>query len=754
VDGRAYVNALVERRIAPLQLIHEAFTTDSELVTLSGRLVALGIAADQLIAALSSVMGLPVAPAERLSHPDISGIEPGLVAELRNVGAVPFGRDEQGVVDVAVISPEGHDALKGMNLPPHRIHVALEQDAIGAFRAVQKALTAPPTADLTGSHARFGRDVSVDTLSGGIQGKLDSLSLLEVSKLLQKARRDAEVQIALPDGATGEVFVSRGRITRARSGGLEGEPAFHDLATHSDGSFAIFYDRRAEQPNCDRAVDDLVAEAVERRQRSALAAGPRPISFETPPSAPAPAAAAPRPISLDLPGIPVPPTSSPAMAAPAAAPAPRAPRRRVIAGYEVYGELGRGAHGVVYRVRRPGSEEDLALKVIDAAGRDRKHFEMRVNRELKVQAELRHRNIVSVFEFGPFGDEFYLVTECLPRGTLADKLDEVGTLPTAIIARIVSDLIWGLDHAHERGVVHRDLKPGNLLLAEDGLSKIGDFGLAHSDLDPNKSTAGAIVGTPVYMSPEQAMGTGRDHRCDIFTIGTLLYEMVSGDNPFARMNDPLSLMAVVQVQRPMLLERSPEAHPLLHDIVELVQKADPDARPDTVAAVHSSLQPLVSASMRRYPDLMKTFVEDPARACLEARADEARLELKRARAMLSEGTAFVAPAALAVMRATRLAPDDADARELLGMIEQRWNYHMGGPELAATKEMAKKIADEPKDAELAREVARRCREEGALESARSALERVVLLLPDDKDVRTELELLAGTDRRAPFIAGL
>jgi serine/threonine-protein kinase len=375
---------------------------------------------------------------------------------------------------------------------------------------------------------------------------------------------------------------------------------------------------------------------------------------------------------------------------------------------------------------------------------------MRVNRELKLQAELRHRNIIAVLDFGPLDGDYFLVTEYARGGTLADLLDDHRTLPTMITARITSELLWGIDFAHERGVVHRDLKPGNILLGADGNVKIADFGLARSDLDPNQSTAGAIVGTPIYMAPEQAMGIGRDHRCDLFSVGTLVYEMTSGENPFQRSNDPLSLMAVVHVTRPPLLDAAPWAQPLLADLVDALHKAEPGQRPDSAAAVHTQIQRLVSASQRRYPQLLKDLVDDTAATVRKVATDEASLELERARALLGEGSALVPAAALAGMRAARLDPDNADAKEVLEVINQRWSYRMGGSEVAETKGLERRLEQSPGDVGLLRELWRRYKDEGLLERQRSVLEQIVRANPDDEKAKAALEKLAGADRLAPF----
>jgi len=764
VDGQRLVNALVQRRIAPLRLIHEAFSAESPFVTLPGRLVAMGVERTRLLEAFSQLTGLPIAPQARLSAPEPSGLRLELVQKLRDIGAVPLGRDATGQLEVAVISLEALESLSQLELPRYRALVALEQDAIAAIAMVEKGLSArtPPTESL-------GRDVSIENLSGGVQGKLAHLSLIEIAQLLDSARKDAEVQFHIQDGTDAVVCFQSGHVTWAQFGEHAGNEAFVRLAREREGRFIIFYGRTHDDSNCDGAITWLVLEAARRLDEAAASpaaspaasAGPHSLAAPMPVSVDGVPARGPRPVSFDFssgativppemrsPPIPTPPAATPPAATPLRV--PKAPRRRQIAGYDIYEELGRGAHGTVYRARRPDSEEDLALKVIVPAGRDRKHFEMRVNRELKVQAELRHRNIVASFDFGPLDGDYYLVAEYAAGGDVGDLLDNVERLPTMVTARIISELLWGIDFAHERGVVHRDLKPGNLLLTGDGELKIADFGLARSVLDPNKSTAGAIIGTPIYMSPEQAMGTGRDHRCDLFAVGTLIYEMVSGENPFQRANDPQSLMAVVHVSRPSLFTAAPWTHPQLADLVDMLHKADPEDRPRSAADAHQHINRLVMTSQRRYPNLMRDLIKDPIATTKKVSADEATLELARARALLGEGSARVPSASLAVMRANDLDPDNAEAKETYAMLQQRFGYYSGGTEVAETQTLESRLEQNPGNLEVLRELVRRFGEEGRLQRLRAALEAMVSVDPNDAAAKTRLTELVGDDRLAPF----
>jgi WD40 repeat protein len=206
----------------------------------------------------------------------------------------------------------------------------------------------------------------------------------------------------------------------------------------------------------------------------------------------------------------------------------------VIRGYEVFHELGRGGMGVVYLAREVRLNRPCALKMILAAGQAGPDAVVRFLAEAEAIARLRHQNIVQVHAAGDHDGHPYLELEYVEGGSLARALD--GTpWPPPPAARLVADLAAAMDAAHRSGVVHRDLKPGNILLTADGTPKVTDFGLAKSLGDSTGPTlSGAILGTPSYMAPEQAEGDARQvgPEADIYAMGAILYELLTGRPPF------------------------------------------------------------------------------------------------------------------------------------------------------------------------------------------------------------------------------
>jgi serine/threonine protein kinase len=201
-------------------------------------------------------------------------------------------------------------------------------------------------------------------------------------------------------------------------------------------------------------------------------------------------------------------------------------------GYEVLGELGRGGMGVVYRAVHVALNRPVALKVLRAGDFAGPEELVRFRRESEATARLQHPNVVQIFEVGEVGGRPFLALEYLGGGTLAGKLGGNPLEPRAA-AELVRTLTSAVGHAHAKGVVHRDLKLSNILLAADGTPKVADFGLAKLPRPGETTQSGAIIGTPVYMAPEQAGGSGAvGPSADIYSLGAILYELLTGRPPF------------------------------------------------------------------------------------------------------------------------------------------------------------------------------------------------------------------------------
>src|SRR3989338_4231512 len=202
--------------------------------------------------------------------------------------------------------------------------------------------------------------------------------------------------------------------------------------------------------------------------------------------------------------------------------------------YEILGELGHGAMGIVYKAKDPLIDRVVAIKTINLgiALDEKEEYEERFYQEAKAAGRLSHPNIVTIYDVGKSGDVAYIAMELLQGRELRDIMNESGLLPVDQVLDIVAQVAQGLAYAHEHDIVHRDVKPSNIMVVRDGHVKITDFGIARMASSSVRTQTGMVLGSPKYMSPEQVMGKTIDKRSDIFSLGVMLYEMLTGQAPF------------------------------------------------------------------------------------------------------------------------------------------------------------------------------------------------------------------------------
>jgi serine/threonine protein kinase len=246
--------------------------------------------------------------------------------------------------------------------------------------------------------------------------------------------------------------------------------------------------------------------------------------------------------------------------------------------YEILGELGRGGMGIVYLARDSMLGREVALKRLAGAWTDDPVALARFLREARAAAAVSSRFVVTIHAVEGEEDGPYLVLEYVRGISLQQRLNQEGALPVAEIVRVGLSIASGLAAAHERGVVHRDIKPGNILLADNGDVKITDFGLARAAGDDGLTSLEVLAGTPAYLAPEQITAQQVDHRADLFSLGSVLYAMCTGDVPFP---GPTALGIVRQVAEanpPPIQERNPAIPNWLVRLVERLHVKDPAQR--------------------------------------------------------------------------------------------------------------------------------------------------------------------------------
>ncbi len=276
-------------------------------------------------------------------------------------------------------------------------------------------------------------------------------------------------------------------------------------------------------------------------------------------------------------------------------PGPPAAKTFASGRYAVRRILGEGGQKVVYLVHDEELDRDCALSVVRSELLGPDDLE-RLRREAQAMARLgAHSNIVTVFDFGQEDGKPYIVCEYVPGGELRAELRAAGgPLPAERAVAIAMDVARALVVAHARGIIHRDVKPSNVWMNEDGSAKLGDFGLAFSIDRTRMTLPGSAMGTATYMAPEQARGEPADARTDLYALGVMLYEMVCGRPPFSG-DDPLSVIsqhASVAPVAPAL--RIAGLPPALNDLILRLLAKPPDARPASAAVVLEALRAIAA----------------------------------------------------------------------------------------------------------------------------------------------------------------
>jgi serine/threonine-protein kinase len=247
--------------------------------------------------------------------------------------------------------------------------------------------------------------------------------------------------------------------------------------------------------------------------------------------------------------------------------------------FRVIEEIGRGAMGVVYRAEDPMLGRVVAIKTITLSGtpEERAHFEARFLQEARAAGGVAHPSIVTIYDFGREGDTAFMAMEVLEGRELRDLIRD-GGIPPSEAVEIAARVAEALAFAHARGVVHRDVKPGNIMVLADGRVKIMDFGIARLD-EPGVTTAtGLLLGSPRYMAPEQVAGRAFDHRADVFSLGVVLYEMLTGTAPFGGEDIPQLMFQVMNAAVPPPSRANPSLPSVLDYIVARALKKNPDER--------------------------------------------------------------------------------------------------------------------------------------------------------------------------------
>jgi serine/threonine protein kinase len=282
----------------------------------------------------------------------------------------------------------------------------------------------------------------------------------------------------------------------------------------------------------------------------------------------------------------------------------------VLGRYQVEDVLGGGGMALVYRARDEELDRPVAIKLLaDNLAAD-EAFRKRFLREARLAAQLAHPNVVQVYDSGEADGRPYIVMEYVEGETLAELLSRRGRVPPAEAVELALQVCSGLEHAHRAGLIHRDIKPQNLLIRGDGTVKIVDFGIARSARGTRLTETGSVLGTAAYLAPEQAAGEEVTPAADVYAVGVVLYELLAGRTPHTAESLTQFLVSGHDQSIPELRELAPEVPEALEDVVMRCLARIPEYRPPSAGALAASL----SATSGELPTAAVSRDEDTAEA--------------------------------------------------------------------------------------------------------------------------------------------
>ncbi|MBM4372279.1 MAG: protein kinase, partial [Deltaproteobacteria bacterium] len=340
--------------------------------------------------------------------------------------------------------------------------------------------------------------------------------------------------------------------------------------------------------------------------------------------------------------------------------------------YEILDEVGQGGMATVYRARDLRLGRVVALKVLHPflAGNERNR--RRFHREAQVVGRLRHENIVEIFDYsGIDSRDAFIVSELIEGGTLKDFVEaHGGTLLSEVAALILLPVARALGHAHDGGVIHRDVKPENIMITRAGGIKITDFGIAQVLDSEHMTTTGTMVGSPAYMSPEHIEGRSLDHRADIFSLGTIAYMLACRELPFQGENPHALLRNILEVRFAPPERLAPGIAPGFAKVIRTCLQRDPGDRYSSCHELVADLERVAAAAgLDRPEDELPRFFQAPAAFSTSLRQRLTDTEVAEGRRVAGEGRLVVAMRHLD--RALALDPGRRDVLEIAAQHRRR-----------------------------------------------------------------------------------
>jgi serine/threonine protein kinase len=430
--------------------------------------------------------------------------------------------------------------------------------------------------------------------------------------------------------------------------------------------------------------------------------------------------------------------------------------------YRVVRRIALGGMAEIFEAVDEKSGRTVALKKILPHIATDPDFLDRFFHEIRIQISLRHPNVVELLDCSPTPQQAYIVMEFVDGGELHSLRRQSGRFPWEIALYVVQEALCGLAAAHAKGVIHRDIKPQNIMWTRDGCVKIGDFGISHAAHLTRLTHTGTVVGTPAHMSPEQARGEELDARTDLFSMGTVLFELLCGYNPFTADSIAASLHRVAEVEPDLPSLLDPSIPPSVDTFLRMLHAKDRSRRFASATAACDALEALYQREGVTRPGLLfQAFLENPPAFVAERNQRLARESTAATERLLKDPNARPEEALWAAYQTVASTPDDPAAQTLLRTAALRAGQREKPLDNARIRELEEALKKDPDSLALLLQLAKLYRLEHDFLNLMRFFRKLQTLGPSDAYTRGQIaSLLSGGEptpgfatRAVPLAAG-
>jgi len=312
--------------------------------------------------------------------------------------------------------------------------------------------------------------------------------------------------------------------------------------------------------------------------------------------------------------------------------------KRRIVNFELNELIGSGGMANIYKGVQLSLDRPVAIKLMHPHLTLNEGFVVRFENEAKQAAQLVHPNIVAIIDYGHQGNEYFIAMEYIDGQNLKEIMTRTKRLPLEIALLIARKVVAGLKYAHSNGLIHRDIKPANIMLSSDGRVMITDFGIAKNHNDLSITATGQMIGSPAYMSPEQAAGRPIDHRCDIFSLGIVLYEIITSEKPFKGDTYQEMMTSIISGNVITPSQLRVDVTPEIENVISKAMKKDIESRYQDTEELASDIEHLLESFVIPSPKkLISEFLKNPIRTTEKLRSDRISKHMESALYLVNLG---------------------------------------------------------------------------------------------------------------------